>query len=472
MPAIDPSSVSVAAVSATRRAVAVAVAIAVVFAALVVGAAWQMRVRWRSQALAREGEVLQAVALMQQAVVADAGAGLGLPGDDEPMLVALHTSKLRGVLAVRVFDEGGEFFDAVPAEVEEGRLSESDRATLVAGRAVVRFRPSFLLRELFLGRVDEERASLLEVNVALAPAADGIGGRAFVQYWADGSAVAAEFARLDREIALQAAVALAAGWLVIGGLVTWAFRRLAAAQRLLQRRADDLARANRELAQAARTAAIGAITAHLMHGLRNPLAGLEGLVAGPNGVPEATAGEWASARESMRRLRAIVDETLAVLRDVQDGAAFEMTAAEVCAGLRERVQPLATRRDVKLEVAGALEARMDAHAAGLGGLVLANVVQNAIEASPPDGLVRIDVAQDGEALGFSVSDQGPGLSAEVRADPFRPRRSSKADGAGVGLALSRELARHAGGELELVQGGPGGTVFRLRLPGAGRQRTT
>jgi two-component system C4-dicarboxylate transport sensor histidine kinase DctB len=251
--------------------------------------------------------------------------------------------------------------------------------------------------------------------------------------------------------------------LILGSLV-WALRRLASANHLLQVRAEDLGRANRELAQSARTSAIGAITAHLMHGLRNPLAGLEGFVAAQAGGGDEAESEWASARESTRRLRALINEVHGVLSDVQNTADFDITAGEVCAGLCERLQGQANRRGIRIEISGPETPVLSAREAGLGGLVLANLVQNAIEASPSNSRVHIEISTADGVVDFQVSDEGEGLPEAVAADPFRPRRSSKPDGAGIGLAISRELARHGGGELVLERTGSGGTTFRLRLP--------
>jgi signal transduction histidine kinase len=104
--------------------------------------------------------------------------------------------------------------------------------------------------------------------------------------------------------------------------------------------------------------------------------------------------------------------------------------------------------------------------AHLAGLVLVNLVTNAIEASPRGSVVRLEVAADGPRVAFSVSDSGPGLPEPVRAGLFRPVRSAKRGGGGVGLAISHRLARHAGGTLELVASGDGGTTFRVWVPRA------
>jgi C4-dicarboxylate-specific signal transduction histidine kinase len=163
-------------------------------------------------------------------------------------------------------------------------------------------------------------------------------------------------------------------------------------------------------------------------------------------------------------MRTIINEVHGVLRDVEHGADYVLTAGEICAGLRERLQACCARHGVRLECRGEEHASVAAREAGLGGLVLANLVQNAVEASPRDNTVIVEAVTQGSALVFTVRDRGPGLPAEMVADPFRPRRSTKTDGAGIGLAISAELARHAGGELRLVYSGPDGTSFRVQLP--------
>jgi C4-dicarboxylate-specific signal transduction histidine kinase len=163
----------------------------------------------------------------------------------------------------------------------------------------------------------------------------------------------------------------------------------------------------------------------------------------------------------------MINEVLSVMSDVNSGAAFEITAGELCDDLRRRLEPFAARHGVQLEFAVAEDSLLlAARTAGIGGLVLANLAQNAIEASPRNARVQVALASV-DSAGFvacRVSDQGGGLPDHVAADPFRPRSSTKPDGAGIGLAISRELARHAGGELSLERTGPEGTVFSLKLP--------
>ncbi|BET69266.1 hypothetical protein ASA1KI_41840 [Opitutales bacterium ASA1] len=459
-----PDSHSQESSAGSARAVVAGVVVLGVFATAVAVVNVQLRDQWRTRVLEREGEVVRAVAAMERARIVDTESALGAAVLDEPFEIALSTSRgWQGVLAVRVFDSDGRFMDGIPVETHEIVLADADLAALRSGSPLVRFHPHFRFADLFATALGEGGAPLLEVNIELPSSEDGAGEAALVQYWLDGVALSEELAAIDARVLRQALFAFATGALLIGGSLVWGFRRIAAVNRLLRLRAEDLARANRELAQSARTSAIGAITAHLVHGLRNPLAGLESFVSGQSGDGPPD-GEWASARESTKRLRAIVNEVHGVLGDVESGADFEVSSHEVCVEVGKRFEATSARRGVRIEIVETGDCVLDARAAGLGTLVLANLIQNAVEASPEGAVVRVEVSnRDGRAE-FLVGDTGPGLPADVARDPFRARRSTKPDGAGIGLAISSELARNAGGELAVARTGNDGTVFRLRLP--------
>ncbi|MDO1529615.1 ATP-binding protein [Fulvimonas sp. R45] len=103
--------------------------------------------------------------------------------------------------------------------------------------------------------------------------------------------------------------------------------------------------------------------------------------------------------------------------------------------------------------------------------VLLNLARNAVEAGARTLVLRTRAehgARIGErvlrsALRIDVIDDGPGVPAELRDTLFEPLVSGRADGSGLGLALSREIAREHGGELRYA-GRPGETVFSLYLP--------
>jgi signal transduction histidine kinase len=101
--------------------------------------------------------------------------------------------------------------------------------------------------------------------------------------------------------------------------------------------------------------------------------------------------------------------------------------------------------------------------------VFLNLLLNASDAFPPgtpEPRVRLQISAAGDTAICDVIDNGPGVAPEMRARLFQPFASSRLDGGGtgLGLAVSRELIRAAGGDLQLVETGAGGTIFRLTVP--------
>jgi signal transduction histidine kinase len=105
--------------------------------------------------------------------------------------------------------------------------------------------------------------------------------------------------------------------------------------------------------------------------------------------------------------------------------------------------------------------------------ILVNLMRNAREAieaviPPRSGVVRAGWRRDGEADVIVLADNGPGLSERARERLFQPfAGSGRPDGAGLGLAIARELVQGHGGELVMAATGPAGSVFEIHLPAAG-----
>lgn len=94
-----------------------------------------------------------------------------------------------------------------------------------------------------------------------------------------------------------------------------------------------------------------------------------------------------------------------------------------------------------------------------------HLIQNAIDASAPDAPIEVVIAQDGPMFVVTVRDQGHGMSpAFIRDELFKPFRSTKESGFGIGAFDAREIARTHGGRLE-VESQPGeGSTFTISLP--------
>ncbi len=437
-----------------------------VFAAVVAFVTLQLRAGLREQILSGKAETLAAVASMQLANGAEALAEVGLTDAPGELLAAvLKASKYRGVLAIRVFDAGRRFSGALPLELSDEAPSAEEWTTRPFARMRAREKLQTLAGAPAPANSYPTNEALIEAWVPLRRI-EGAPLAGVAQFWIVGDELAAEFSSLDRRLALQAGIAWLAGAVVIVLVLGWAFRRLAAANHVLEARTEDLQRANRELGLTAKTSALGAVTAHLIHEIKNPLAGLEIFMASQAepGGREESGRELVAATELTRRLRTMINDVVGVLRDEQHGAHFALTCTELAQVTFERVRPVANLAGVRLVAEMGKEESLPGRRANLIGLVLRNLLQNAVEASPPAGIVRLTgrARQDGR-WEFLVEDSGAGLADAVRARLFQPCASTKPGGSGLGLALSQQLAQQAGGRIELVKSDAEGTCFRLML---------
>jgi signal transduction histidine kinase len=102
--------------------------------------------------------------------------------------------------------------------------------------------------------------------------------------------------------------------------------------------------------------------------------------------------------------------------------------------------------------------------------ILLNLVGNAIKFTPRGGQVKVACDRKPDGIHFTVADDGPGIEKDKQRTIFDPfvqinrRLSNPGDGIGLGLAISRDLARAMNGEIVLESTPGEGSVFSLRLP--------
>jgi signal transduction histidine kinase len=96
--------------------------------------------------------------------------------------------------------------------------------------------------------------------------------------------------------------------------------------------------------------------------------------------------------------------------------------------------------------------------------VLVNLIVNAAHAMPDGGVLTLATADVGErAVSLSVSDTGAGLRPDLVADLFKPFITSKKDGTGLGLWISRSIVERYGGDITAANGPQGGAVMTVLL---------
>lgn len=97
--------------------------------------------------------------------------------------------------------------------------------------------------------------------------------------------------------------------------------------------------------------------------------------------------------------------------------------------------------------------------------VLVNVILNACQASPQGGSIDVEAdLSDPGLVSIVVRDQGSGMAPELMARAFEPFYSTKQDGGGLGLAISRDIVQQHGGDISLHSVVACGTTVTIRLP--------
>lgn len=433
-----------------------------VLAASILSGCLRLREQVREQIAGRDGESLYEVARWQQQYGGEAGGepSGSITDPAEQFNLILKISQLKGVVGIRLFTADGVFTNAFPATITDATLTPQDIAKLKHLQPVSHFHPAEDLASLdMLSQLENtrERVPLLEVNVPLhADDAAPLAGVA--QFIIDGNGIAREYQQLDRHLMLQGGTA----FVVAGGILALA---LALAFRAVSRQTERLLRANQELVLAVKTSAVGAVTSHLIHGLKNPLSGLQEFVkslrAGEAGGQEA---DWQDAMASAQRMQTLISGVVRVLEEQQGAGNYEISPRELVEIVSAKMMPVARSAGVHFYAQSTADGMLGNREANLAILILENLIQNAFQATPEGKSVRLTVTRSAGKIQCEVQDEGPGLTPELAARLFMPVNSTKAGGSGIGLAISKQLAAQIGAELELAGNTPGGCVFRLSWP--------
>lgn len=163
------------------------------------------------------------------------------------------------------------------------------------------------------------------------------------------------------------------------------------------------------------------------------------------------------------RLRDVVQGFLRVAR----GSMPEQTRVAP-ATLAQAVRDLIAHRFQAAEVALQVEVAPEMPDVRVNALLvehaLVNLLVNACDASPRGGQVTLRLRHEQEDVVFEVLDEGEGVREEDRERLLKPFFSRKAQGTGLGLALTNEIARMSRGSVTLASRSPRGAIATLRLP--------
>ena len=231
-------------------------------------------------------------------------------------------------------------------------------------------------------------------------------------------------------------------------------------------------RAEEALLRAEKLAATGRLAATIAHEINNPLEAVTNLLYLLRFEVHTAQGKahLALAESELGRVSQITKQTLAFHRE---------SATPERVDAREMIDAAVTMYSRKIARKGIVVTR-DYEPCDLFGMrgqlrqLFSNVIDNAIDASPDRGEIRIGVHGCGEKTEVSIGDDGPGIAQENLAQLFEPFFTTKQVGTGLGLWVAKEIAERHGGNIT-VDSRTGavdhGTTFRVTLRSVGENST-
>jgi len=250
---------------------------------------------------------------------------------------------------------------------------------------------------------------------------------------------------------------------------------LAVADRL---RLEAEAAAN--LNRASHLAAIGALATSLAHEINNPLAyvmsnlrSVDLYMGSPHPAPGDTEDARAAIREALEGLVRI-QAIMTGIREISTGPDSVEQAVDVCAVLDAAVKVVQVRfaHRAVFSVYHRAAPYVLAHHGRLAQVFL-NLLTNAAEAAPEEGdaarqRIQVGTRVRDQRVVIEISDSGSGIPPEAAERLFTPFFTTKrvGTGAGLGLYVSRNIVRAAGGDLTYTTEVGKGSTFRVELPAA------
>lgn len=183
---------------------------------------------------------------------------------------------------------------------------------------------------------------------------------------------------------------------------------------------------------------------------------------------DSTTATVETILSEVRRLQSMVEdalsETAPSLDDVHD-----VDLGDLCESIAHRGRSLARSHRVEVHTARSGQALVSVQPKQLTQVIM-NLFVNACEAMEEGGRLVLRAEERGDESVLEIEDDGPGISDALRDSLFDLHATSKESGSGIGLWAARNTVEAYDGTLELVDTGPSGTTFAIRLPRAEDRR--
>lgn len=290
--------------------------------------------------------------------------------------------------------------------------------------------------------------------------------------YAAAAALAADWVGWNAVIILIGLVGLPA--LAVGMVANRERRARAEVERLNAELTGTLTRlqgAQAELVVAERMATVGRLSLKVAHEVRNPIAAIElnaelvgDLVKERGGADMEEAATLVTAiREQVNALDAITEEYLAFARFPRPQY-DEDSVNEMVAALVEFVRPVAARQGSTVEATTDQTVPPMAIDRTLLRQSILNLVKNGLEALGRGGKLTVSTRRVNDHVEIAIQDTGAGIASDVGKRLFEQFFTTKPQGTGLGLYISRQIIEEHGGTLRWESAPGAGTTFTATLP--------
>ncbi|MFI5306778.1 MAG: nitrogen regulation protein NR(II) [Polyangiales bacterium] len=239
---------------------------------------------------------------------------------------------------------------------------------------------------------------------------------------------------------------------------------------------SEITRLRELAAQKERLAVLGRLSAGLAHEIRNPLGSISGSVQLVRESPHLSSEEsrlLGIILDEVERLDDLVSTMVQVGRPREPQRSEHDLRAVVEAVVEVARRGRAEAKDVAMKC-NVPQSPVLAYVDGdQVRQVVWNLVKNALQASPPGATVHVSAAQktDGSAV-LEVRDEGQGIDPSQRDRVYTMFYSERTHGAGIGLALVRQIVDAHGGTIEIQSEQNQGATFIVTFPPEGRSRSS
>jgi signal transduction histidine kinase len=222
-----------------------------------------------------------------------------------------------------------------------------------------------------------------------------------------------------------------------------------------------------QMSRAEHFATLGELAAGLAHEIRNPLAGIAGVLdIASRDLPDTSPAR--NVMEDAKQEAVQINRILTELLDTARPKPPQFRVSDIVGTVEHAVmfarQQAVTKR-ITIEFGVKDAPPMVEHDPGQINQVMLNLLLNAIQSMDKPGVVRVSLWQlDDEMVAISVTDQGKGIAPENLPNIFRPFFTTKGHGTGLGLSLARRMVESHGGTIQVDSTLGQGTQFRVELP--------